>query len=76
MGRTDMIKPYYEEDGIVIFHADCREILPHLTKAPAKLSDNLEVLQEQENQLKEYRKFVKKIELRKKKDMGGSLNEL
>lgn len=42
-----------------------------LTKAPAKLSDNLEVLQEQENQLKEYRKFVKKIELRKKKDMDG-----
>ena len=42
-----------------------------LTKAPAKLSDNLEILQEQENQLKEYRKFVKKIELRKKKDMDG-----
>ena len=25
-----MIKPYYEEPGIVIYHADCREILPLL----------------------------------------------
>lgn len=24
-------KPYYSEDGIVIYHADCREILPHVT---------------------------------------------
>ena len=23
-----MIKPYYDEDGIVIYHADCRDILP------------------------------------------------
>ena len=25
-----MIKPYYEQDGIVIYHGDCREILPQL----------------------------------------------
>jgi DNA modification methylase len=25
-----MIKPYYESDGIVIYHGDCREILPAL----------------------------------------------
>jgi len=25
-----MIKPYYEENGIVIYHGDCREILPEL----------------------------------------------
>jgi site-specific DNA-methyltransferase (adenine-specific) len=24
------MKPYYEENGIVIYHGDCREILPHL----------------------------------------------
>ena len=34
-----MIKPYYEEDGIVIFHADCREILPHLPKVDLVLTD-------------------------------------
>lgn len=26
-----MVKPYFEEDGIVIFHGDCREILPSLS---------------------------------------------
>lgn len=26
------LKPYYDEDGIVIFHGDCREILPRLPK--------------------------------------------
>lgn len=25
-------KPYYEADGITIYHGDCREILPHLPK--------------------------------------------
>ena len=24
--------PYYDEGGITIYHADCREILPHLPK--------------------------------------------
>lgn len=42
-----------------------------LTKIPPKLSENLEVLQEQEEQIKEYRKFLKKIELRVKKDMDA-----
>lgn len=27
-----MPKPYYEQDGITIFHGDCREILPTLTE--------------------------------------------
>ena len=27
-----MIEPYYSEDGITIFHGDCREILPQLTE--------------------------------------------
>lgn len=26
-----MIKPYYEEKGITIYHGDCREIVPQLT---------------------------------------------
>lgn len=26
------MKPYYEEDGITIYHGDCREILPTLPK--------------------------------------------
>jgi site-specific DNA-methyltransferase (adenine-specific) len=26
-----MLKPYYEQDGITIYHADCREVLPGLT---------------------------------------------
>lgn len=25
------MKPYYEADGITIYHGDCREILPHLS---------------------------------------------
>jgi len=40
-----------------------------LSTIPNKLSENLEILQEQENQLKEYRKFIKKIELRVNKDI-------
>ena len=31
-------KPYYERDGIVIYHGDCREILPHL-KADVVVTD-------------------------------------
>ena len=34
-----MIKPYYEEDGITIYHGDCREILPHLPKVDLVLTD-------------------------------------
>lgn len=29
------MKPYYEADGIVIFHGDCREILPELREIPS-----------------------------------------
>ncbi len=42
-----------------------------LTKIPPKLSENLEVLQKQEAQIKEYRKFIRKIELRVQKDMNA-----
>jgi 5-methylcytosine-specific restriction endonuclease McrA len=40
-----------------------------LSKVPAKLTENLEVLQEQEDQIKAYRQFIKKIERRVKKDI-------
>ena len=39
---TDLSKlqsPYYDEDGITIYHADCREILPHLPKVDLVLTD-------------------------------------
>jgi DNA modification methylase len=32
-------KPYYDQDGITIYHADCREILPHLPKVDLVLTD-------------------------------------
>ena len=28
------MKPYYEEDGITIYHGDCREVLPSLNSLP------------------------------------------
>ena len=31
--------PYYDESGITIYHADCRDILPHLPKADLVLTD-------------------------------------
>jgi DNA modification methylase len=31
--------PYYDEDGITIFHADCREVLPQLPKVDLILTD-------------------------------------
>jgi DNA modification methylase len=34
-----MIKPYYEEPGITIYHGDCREVLPHLPKVDLVLTD-------------------------------------
>jgi len=40
-----------------------------LDKAPPKLSENLEVLKLKEEQLKEYRKFVKKLERQKNADI-------
>lgn len=32
-------KPYYDEDGITIYHADCREIIPHLEPVDLVLTD-------------------------------------
>jgi site-specific DNA-methyltransferase (adenine-specific) len=32
-------KPYYDYDGITIYHGDCRNILPHLTKVDLVLTD-------------------------------------
>ena len=32
------MQPYYEKDGIVIYHGDCREILPSI-KADAVVTD-------------------------------------
>jgi len=33
------MKPYYEQDGITIYHGDCRKILPLLPKADLALTD-------------------------------------
>lgn len=37
--RAGLPKPFYEEPGIVIYHADCRDILPHLPKVDLVLTD-------------------------------------
>lgn len=34
-----MIKPYYEQDGITIYHGDCREVLPQLERVDLLLTD-------------------------------------
>lgn len=31
------VKPYYDEDGITIYHGDCREVLPELRRASIDL---------------------------------------
>jgi site-specific DNA-methyltransferase (adenine-specific) len=33
------VKPYYEENGVTIYHGDCREILPRLQKVDLVLTD-------------------------------------
>ncbi len=33
------MKPYYEHDGITIYHGDCREVLPALGRFDALISD-------------------------------------
>lgn len=33
------MKPYYEESGIVIYHGDCRDVLPSLPKVDLVLAD-------------------------------------
>ena len=35
----ERMKPYYEENGITIYHGDCREILPNLPKVDLVLTD-------------------------------------
>lgn len=37
--QVSLPKPYYEKDGIVIYHADCREILPELPMVDLVLTD-------------------------------------
>lgn len=32
-------KPYYDQDGITIYHGDCIDILPHLSRADLALTD-------------------------------------
>ena len=34
-----MLEPYYQEDGITIYHGDCRDILPHLEPVDLVLTD-------------------------------------
>jgi len=33
------VKPYYDKNGITIYHGDCRDILPHLPKVDAVITD-------------------------------------
>ena len=42
-----------------------------LDKIPSKLSENIEILKEKENQLREYRKLIKQIEKREEKDINN-----
>lgn len=34
-----MVKPYYEQDGVTIYHGDCREILPTLQQPDVCITD-------------------------------------
>lgn len=36
---SEAVNPYYEADGIMIYHGDCREILPKLNKVDLVLTD-------------------------------------
>ena len=36
---SDMVKPYYEQDGITIYHGDCLDILPSIVRADACITD-------------------------------------
>jgi site-specific DNA-methyltransferase (adenine-specific) len=39
VAELSLPKPYYDCDGITIYHGDCREILPHLPKVDLVLTD-------------------------------------
>lgn len=34
-----MIKPYFQDDAVTIYHGDCRDIIPHLPKVDLLLTD-------------------------------------
>jgi len=36
---SNVMTPYYEQDGIVIYHGDCRDMLPSLDKVDLVLTD-------------------------------------
>lgn len=33
------MKPYYEQDGVTIYHGDCREVLPALRPVDVVVAD-------------------------------------
>ena len=35
----ELPKPYYDRDGIVVYHGDCRDVLPHLGRFDLLLTD-------------------------------------
>lgn len=39
MVTSKMVRPYYEQDGIVIYHGDCREILPTIQQVEHVITD-------------------------------------
>jgi site-specific DNA-methyltransferase (adenine-specific) len=53
------MKAYYESNGITIFHGDCREILPTLTKVDLVLTDPPYGIGENANRIKSRTKLAK-----------------
>ena len=39
MGTEEMLKPYYQDDAVTIYHGDCREIMPQLGRFDLLLTD-------------------------------------
>lgn len=37
--KCPSVQPYYEQDGITIYHADCREVLPYVSGVDLVLTD-------------------------------------
>jgi len=63
-GENDM-------DNLITACFDCNRGKSNglLNDIPSSLTDNLQVMQEKETQIKEYRKFINKIKRRKDKDV-------